>query len=166
MSIVHGVSRRTFLQTTFLTSLVMVMSNKQLFASVTPLQTLAVVQEDLFPKEFVTKSNALAYMSVVLKHSRISAENKRFIRNGTKWLHEESVKLFDRVYTELDSTQRDKVLKSIVKESWGKSWVKMVLSYILEASLGDPIYGINKGEFGWKWLGHSSGVPRPKEAYL
>ena len=159
-------SRRTFFKTTFLTSLVMVMSQNKLFASVTPLQTLAVAQGDLFPQEVITSSNALSYISIIFKHSRISAGNKQFVRNGTKWLNEEAVKQYDKLYTQLNPAQRQNILQIISKESWGRSWIKTVLGYILEAVLGDPIYGINKNEFGWKWLEHESGLPRPKEARL
>ena len=144
----------------------MVMSQKKLFAAVTPLQTLSVVQNDLFPQEIVQKSNAYAYVSVVFKHSRIRAQQKQFLRNGSKWLNEEAVKIYGEVYTKITSSQRQKVLQSIAQESWGDAWIRLVLKFILEATLGDPIYGINKGEFGWKWLHHSSGLPRPKEVYL
>lgn len=159
-------SRRTFFKTTFLTTLVMVMSQSKLFASVTPLQTFAVLQEDLFPQKFISKSNALTYMSLVFKHSRVSASDKQFLRNGTKWLHEEAVATYGEVYTKLSASQRENILQKIAKESWGEAWIKRVLSYIMEAILGDPIYGINKNEFAWRWLGHESGLPRPKEIYL
>lgn len=159
-------SRRNFFKTTFLSSLVMVMSNNTLFASVTPLQTLSIVQEDLFPKEMITSSNAYPYISNIFKHSRVSAEDKQFLRNGTKWLNEEAVRQYKQVYTKLSSKERQNILEQIAQESWGESWIKTVLSYILEATLGDPIYGINKNESGWKWLNHTSGLPRPKEKYL
>ena len=159
-------SRRTFFQTTFLSTLVMITANNTLFASITPLQTLAVVQEDLFPKEMITKANAYAYVSLVFKHSRVSAEDKQFLRNGTKWLNEEAVAKYNKVYTKLSSKERQEILELISNTRWGESWIKTVLSYIMEAVLGDPLYGVNKDEFGWKWLHHSSGLPRPKEMYL
>jgi len=159
-------SRRTFFQTTFLSSLVMVMSNNTLFASVTPLQTLAVVQEDLFPKEMITQANAYAYINLIFKHSRVSAQDKQFLRNGAKWLNEEAVAKYNKVYTKLSSKQRQETLEIISNQSWGESWIKTVLSYIMEAVLGDPLYGVNKNESGWKWLGHSTGLPRPKEMFL
>ena len=159
-------SRRTFFQTTFLSSLVMVMSNNTLFASVTPLQTLAVVQEDLFPIEMITQANAYAYISLIFKHSRVSAQDKQFLRNGSKWLNEEAVAKYNKVYTKLSSKERQETLEIISNQSWGESWIKTVLSYIMEAVLGDPLYGVNKNESGWKWLGHSTGLPRPKEMFL
>jgi len=32
--------------------------------------------------------------------------------------------------------------------------------------LGDPIYGGNNKEAGWRWLAFSGGEPRPKKAFL
>ena len=159
-------SRRTFLKTSFLSTLVMVISRNELFATVTPLQTLAVVQEDLFPRQMIKQSNAFSYVSVIFKHSRVSAEDKQFLRNGTKWLNEEAVNTYKKVYTKLSSKERQNILEIIAKESWGESWIKTVLGYIMEATLGDPIYGVNTNESGWKWLNHESGLPRPKEMYL
>ena len=159
-------SRRTFLETSFLTTLVMVMSQDKLYSSVTPLQTLAIVQEDLFPQEMITSSNAYGYISIIFKHSRVSAEDKQYLRNGTKWLNEQAVSTYKKVYTQLLPKERQNILHTIAKESWGESFIKIVLSYIMEATLGDPIYGINKKESGWKWLSHESGLPRPKEMYL
>jgi hypothetical protein len=144
----------------------MVMSHNKLFAAVTPLQTLAIAQEDLFPQEMITKANAYSYISFIFKHSRVSAADKQFLRNGTKWLNEEAVNTYKDVYTTLSPRQRENILQKIAKESWGESWIKMLLSYIMEATLGDPIYGINTNEFAWKWLEHSSGLPRPKELYI
>ena len=159
-------SRRTFIKTSFLSTLVMVMFQDKLYASVTPFQTLAVVQEDLFPQEMISSSNAYAYIGLIFKHSRVSADDKQYLRNGTKWLNEEAVNTYKKVYTQLSPKERQNILQNISKESWGESWIKIVLSYILEATLGDPLYGINKKESGWKWLNHESGLPRPKEMYL
>jgi len=159
-------SRRTFFQTAFLGTSLLFISGKEVFASVTPLQTLELVQVDLFPQNMIENANAFAYLSVVLNHSLVSEDDKQFLRNGTRWLNEEAVKEYKEVYTKLNKHQRQNILKIIAKESWGRSWIKTVLTYIMEATLGDPIYGINKNETGWKWLKHETGLPRPKEALL
>jgi hypothetical protein len=41
-----------------------------------------------------------------------------------------------------------------------------MMRYIFEAMLGDPIYGANKHEAGWKWLAFEGGKPRAKRMYL
>lgn len=159
-------SRRDFLKTSFLSSAVIVMSGTNLFGGVTPLQTLSLVQEDLFPFAKTLKSNTLGYLSVVLKHSHITDEDKQFLRNGVQWLNEEAVTQYNKTYISLNQEQRQNVLKIISKIRWGESWIENVMTYMMEAILGDPIYGVNKNENGWKWLNHKSGQPRPKEALL
>ena len=159
-------SRRTFFKTAILSTSILVVSGKEVFASVTPLQTLEVVQIDLFPQSMIENANAFAYLSLILNHAHVSDEDKQFLRNGTRWLNEEAVKNYKEVYTKLNKDQRQNILKIIARESWGKSWMKKVLTYIMEATLGDPVYGINKNETGWKWLEHESGLPRPKKALL
>lgn len=159
-------SRRTFLKTTFLSSAVIVMSGDELFGAVTPLQTLAVVQKDLFPHAEIVEANASSYLSLIFNHTLVSDEDKEFLRNGVQWLNEESVTIYKTTYTELSQTQRQNILKTIAQERWGENWIQTVLTYIIEATLGDPIYGINKNGAGWKWLNYTGGLPSPKEALL
>lgn len=158
-------SRRTFLKNSFLTSIIFITCKGELLAGVTPMQSIAMVHKDLFPQsEGVPSSgeiNASYYLNSILNHSRISEDTKIFIRNGVKWLNEESVSKYKKIYTNLSPSQRQTVLKKIAVTEWGKSWTESIMSYLLEAMLGDPIYGGNKSESGWKWLGHKSGVPRP-----
>jgi gluconate 2-dehydrogenase gamma chain len=44
---------------------------------------------------------------------------------------------------------------------WGRAWLSLLLYYIFEALLSDPVYGGNPGEIGWRWLEHQPGFPRP-----
>jgi hypothetical protein len=159
-------SRRAFFKTSFLTTALVISAADQMFGAVTPLQTLRIVKDDLFPHANTLDSNSFAYFSLVLQHSSISDDSKQFLRNGTKWINEEAVNTYSKVYTHLSAEQRQNILKIISKESWGESWIRAVLKYILEATLGDPIYGVNKGEKGWKWLKFEAGQPRPTGAYL
>lgn len=142
------------------------MPQGKLFGAVSPSITLELVQEDLFPTSPNLDNSAFGYISLILNHSHVRDEDKQFIRNGIQWLNEEAVELYKKTYTNLSSTQRQNTLKSISEQRWGRSWIKDILTYIMEATLGDPIYSINKNESGWKWLNHESGLPRPKEALL
>jgi len=159
-------SRRTFLKTTFLSSAVIVMSGGKLFGATSSLQTLSIVQNDLFPHAKLLGANASAYISVIFHHSLVSDSDKQYLRNGVQWLNEEAVKEYKKQYTQLRPQERQNILKIISKHRWGENWIETVMTYIVEAMLGDPIYGINKNEAGWKWLNHESGLPRPKEALL
>jgi len=163
-------SRRMFLKAGFLSSVVFITVDSELFGAVTVMQTISLVQEDLFPQSVgvPTKKeiNATAYLALILQHPRVTNQDKEYIKNGVKWLNEEAVSKYKKVYTKLTPTQRQAVLKDISLQRWGEVWISDILKYIFEAMLGDPIYGINKNESGWKWLKHSAGLPRPKEAYL
>ncbi len=127
--------------------------------------TLALLQEDLFPdidEKLNTKTiNARAYLSYILHHPRISEDDKHFIKKGVLWLDEEASDLFGADYRELSEQKRQKVLASIAKTKWGESFIETILTYLFESLLGDPIYGINKDEVGWKWVHHTPGLPRP-----
>ena len=142
------------------------MNGCELFSVVTPKETIELVQRDLFPKAAELGINTFVYMSIVLNHSRISDEDKEFIKNGVRWLNEEAVEKYNTTYTKLTSIQRQETLKDISKVRWGDSWINEMLTYALEATLGDPIYGANKSQAGWKWLQFEGGLPRPKEALL
>jgi gluconate 2-dehydrogenase gamma chain len=159
-------SRRSFLQTSFLSTVLLISSSQTLFGATTPMQTINLVQKDLFA--FADKSgvNVVGYMHLILKHSRVSKEDKEFIINGVKWLNEESVEVYKKIYTRLTQSQRQKLLKRIAKTSWGESWIDTILTYIMEAMMSDPIYGVNKNEVGQKWVNHIEGYPRPKEPLL
>ena len=163
-------SRRTFLATGFLSTVMLITYSGELFGAVTPLQTISLVQKDLFPSTSLvpsaTEINAKSYLIKILAHSRVTQSDKEYIKNGARWLNEEAVSIYGKVYTKLSSKQRQKVLKEIAETSWGESWIKSIMSYIFEAMLGDPVYGGNVGESGWKWLNHQGGLPRPKKALL
>ena len=159
-------SRRNFLKAGFLSSSVLVMSGCNLFAITTPQETLKLLQNDLFPKAKELGIDTSSYLSIVFHHSRISKEDKKYLKNGVKWLNEEAVKRHKTTYTKLLSTQRQEVLRSIAKTSWGESYMADVMNYLFEAMFGDPIYGGNNKEAGWRWLAFEGGQPRPKERYV
>ena len=162
----NKLSRRNFLKAGFLSSSVMVMSGCSLFSITTPQETLRVLQDDLFPKAGALGINTSSYLHIVFHHSRISKAEKEYLKNGVKWLNEEAVKLHKTSYVKLLSTQRENVLQNFVKTDWGEAYLADVMNYLFEAMLGDPIYGGNTKEAGWKWLQFEGGQPRPKERYV
>lgn len=163
-------SRRAFLKNSFLTSVILVTCSDELFGAVAPMQTIALVQKDLFPQnDNVPKTdeiNAAYYLNTILNHSRITDQDKDFIRNGVKWLNEECAQKYKKVYTKLSNKERQNILQEIAQSRWGDSWIRTIMTYLLEAMLGDPIYGGNKNQSGWKWLNHQGGLPRPIKALL
>lgn len=158
--------RRAFLKAGFLSSAVIVMNGCSVFGVTTPRDTINVLQNDLFPKAKELGINTADYIGLVLKHSRISREDKQYLKNGVKWLNEYAVDMYEMQYTKLLTHERQKVLEGFSQESWGSSWLDTVLRYTFEASFGDPIYGGDNDEAGWKWLEFSGGVPRPTKVFL
>lgn len=135
-----------------------------LFGAVSPLETLSLVHEDLFPFAKELGVNTSAYLSTILNHSRVLDEDKLFLRNGVQWLNEEALKEYQTFYTQLSSSKRQDLLHLISQQNWGKRWLHVILSYTMEALFSDRIYGVNPQNAGQKWLGHSAGLPSPKVA--
>ena len=159
-------SRRNFLKAGFLSSAVFIMEGCNLFAVTTPMQTLGLMHKDLFPKSQELGIKTAPYMHIVFHQSRISDADKTFLKNGVKWLNEEAIKTYKQEYTKLSFGQREKLLSQITQTEWGESFVYDVMNYMFEALLGDPVYGGNNNESGWKWLRFEGGKPRPKQAYM
>jgi len=163
-------SRRTFIKHSVLTSVIFVTCSGELFGAVTPMRTIALVHRDLFPDSATAPKiddiNASYYLNSILNHSRVTDASKNFIRNGAKWLNEESAGEYNKLYLKLSALQRQKILKKISDTRWGESWLDTIMTYLLEATLGDPIYGGNIAKSGWLWLNHKPGLPRPLKALL
>ena len=142
------------------------MNGCTLFSVTTPKETMVTLHKDLFPKATTLHIDTISYMSIVFHHSRIDKDEKEFLKNGVKWLNEEALNMFDDSYFKLPSQKRQLVLQTIVKIDWGENFMYKTMSYMFEAMLGDPIYGGNNKEAGWKWLNFEGGQPRPIKAYL
>jgi gluconate 2-dehydrogenase gamma chain len=163
--------RRTFLIQT--TGTIAAMSTPSLAAStsLTPdeWQTLAAVQEHLFPSEpdslGAKDINATAYLQFVL--AELEQVDREFIKKGVVQLEKMAQTIEGKQFIALSSEQREHLLRRF--ETNGKQWISTILRYILEALLTDPIYGGNPNAIGWKWLDHQPGFPRPpanKRYYL
>jgi len=159
-------SRRNFLKAGFLSSAVFLMDGCSLFGVTTPIKTFALLHHDLFPYAQELGIETALYMQRVFHHSRISEADKTYLKNGVKWLNEEAVSQYKKEYTKLSSGQREDLLLHVSKTEWGESFVYDVMNYMFEAILGDPVYGGNNKEAGWKWLNFKGGKPRPQKAYM
>lgn len=159
-------TRRKFLKAGFLSTSVVIMNGCDVLSIITLKDTIYLVQNDLFPKARELSIDTKRYMNIVFRHSKISQKNKIFLKNGVRWLNEEAISMFKVEYTKLSSSKRQKVLKSIAKNSWGERWIHNLMTYILEATLSDPLYKSNHSSNGWKWLSFEGGKPSPKSLYL
>lgn len=106
------------------------------------------------------------YLNWVLSDKRIDPEESEYIINGIGWVDETADETYSKNYNNLTEEQKKKLIKEISNESWGRSWLGVILSFIFEALLSDPQYGGNPEKIGWQWLGHNPGFPRPSTTLL
>lgn len=129
------------------------------------LETLAAVQEHLLPGETdapgAAQVNALAYLQAVLLDPLVEDSEKRFLVNGVGSLAEYTARTFGAEFAELDADARETVLRTVERGPAGRDWIALVLYYLFEALLTDPVYGGNPDGVGWQWLAHQPGFPRP-----
>ncbi len=132
-----------------------------------PWRTIAAVQEHLFPAEENSPGahdiQALTYLQNMMDAPDIEDEEKNFIKQGVTWLNDISQKSRNKLFIDLDENNREQVLRKIERSRAGERWLSLILTYLIEALLSDPVYGGNPGGIGWKWLEHQPGFPTPTQ---
>lgn len=145
------------------TSKINLLNNEQL-------EIIRSVQEILFPSDGngpgASDINATDYLVWVLSDSNKDADEIKYIINGIGWIDETAEEQYSKKYFDLNQTEKEDLVKLVSKESWGESWLSVILSFIFEALLSDPQYGGNPKSIGWNWLDHYPGQPRPTENLL
>jgi gluconate 2-dehydrogenase gamma chain len=127
-------------------------------------QTIAQVQEILFPPgediPGASDCGAVIYLHGVIE-TREGAEDRDFILRGAGWLDDLTQQNYQKNFVQLAPLQQQQTITQIVGSRAGRNWVSLLLTYILEALLADPVYGGNHDGIGWKWLQHQPGYPTP-----
>jgi len=161
------ITRRVFIASTVLagTALALLPQEKKTPIKLELFKTLEAVQEVLFPKGLKAPSasefGATAYLANVSSHSSFLASDLKFLKRGARELMNEYPN-----FLSLSFKEQDEALREFVDDSTlGQNWVAFVLYFTLEGLLADPIYGGNRDESGWKWLGHHAGEPRPQKPF-
>jgi gluconate 2-dehydrogenase gamma chain len=132
-----------------------------------PWPLLEGVQSHLFPSEAdspgAAQINALAYLQDALGREEGDAiEDRRFLTAGAAFLRKRiALDYGGRLFEELGEEEREAALRKMAGSTDGANWISLVMYYLLEALLADPVYGGNTDEVGWKWLGYTAGFPRP-----
>lgn len=128
-------------------------------------QVLEAVQQHMFPSERnapgAREIGALAYLQFVVGDTSLDAEERDFILQGALWLEDMAQQLTHSSFLALSAEQREQVLRQIERSEAGKNWLSLLLLYLIEALLADPIYGGNPQGIGWQWLNHIPGFPTP-----
>jgi len=130
-------------------------------------QLVAAVQEMLFPSDENSPGagdiHAGPYLQLVVADKNVDSQLTTFIREGFDWLEEETQKRHGTSFLKMNLSRREAVLHEIETTDWGETWLALLLLYIFEALLSDPIYGANPDGIGWQWLNHHPGYPRPNK---
>ncbi len=138
------------------------------WAGENPWKTLVEVQQHLFPASADTPGasdfQAIVYLRNTLENPAADGEDKEFIFNGVGWLNDLAQSRTQQAFVALDEAQRELLLREIEQSQAGRNWLSLLLTYLLEALLSEPVYGGNPNGIGWKWLEHQPGFPTPPEA--
>lgn len=130
-----------------------------------PWKTIAAVQEHLFPADEHSPGaqdiQALNFLQSMITAPDVEDSERKHITNGAGWLNDLSIQVYKHKFIELDENNREKILRKIEQSRAGSRWLSLLMSYLIEALLSDPIYGGNKNSAGWKWLEHQPGFPTP-----
>jgi len=132
-----------------------------------PWNTFFAVQNHLFPKDDDSPGaediNATGYLKSVLALPDMDSADKKFILDGVNWTNDLSRQMFDHDFYQLTKNKKEQVLQRISLSSAGENWLSLLLLYIFEALIADPVYGGNTDKIGWQWLNHIPGFPQPPE---
>lgn len=132
-----------------------------------PWLTIASVQEHLFPAEEDSPGandiQALAYLHGMMETPDFEKEDAILIHNGVGWLNDLATSEYKKKFIQLDADSKEKILRRVESSRAGSRWISMLLTYLLEALLTDPVYGGNPNGIGWTWLQHQPGFPTPPE---
>jgi len=128
-------------------------------------QVIAAVQAHLFPSEKhapgAVDVNAAPYLQWVLSDPSLDNAARDFMRKGVDSLMELSSAEYDKPFPVLSAGQKESLLRKLEGRPGGQAWLRELLTYVLEATLTDPVYGGNPDGIGWKWLAHRPGYKRP-----
>jgi gluconate 2-dehydrogenase gamma chain len=131
----------------------------------TSAQTLAAVLAHLLPSESeapgAVEIQALAYLAGMLGRPDFDGADPDSLLHGAAEIERLAQVQAGRPFTDLTEAGREAVLRAYETTEPGRRWLGGLLGTLLEALLGDPIYGGNPDGIGWRWLGHAPGFPRP-----
>ncbi len=128
-------------------------------------RTVAAVQAHLLPTEHgapgAQQVNALAYLHVSLRAPDFDDGAQTFLMRGAEKVEQLAQQKAGSSFIDLTHEEREAVLRSFEAMDEGTRWLAQMLGYLMEAVLGDPVYGGNPDGIGWRWLDHTPGFPRP-----
>ncbi|MHC5011891.1 MAG: gluconate 2-dehydrogenase subunit 3 family protein [Planctomycetota bacterium] len=105
--------------------------------------------------------NAIGYLDAVLADPDIHPDTVERVRKGADRLEAFARDKGAAGFAALSIEDQEEGIR-LFEGTWMEQlWLRNVISFTLEAFLGDPIYGGNLDEIGWRWTGHVPAEPRP-----
>ena len=175
----EGLNRRAFLKTGLAGVLLPVLpacsdnketeksTNQSIFTEYEK-QIIETVQDHLLPEDGngpnAKAINAFEYLVFAMTDKQNMEDgDPEFIKKGVGWLTDLSEQTKGEAFTKLSFEEREKLLQQISRSQAGENWLSLLMYYLTEALMTDPIYGGNPDQIGWQWLEHQSGFPRPEK---
>lgn len=128
-------------------------------------QTMLMVQAHLLPTEpgapGAREIHAEVFLRGALADPRLAPAERAFLVEGVESLDKLAHDMTGKRFIELSHDRREAVLRGLEETPQGRRWLGEMLGYLMEALLGDPVYGGNPDGIGWSWLAHTPGFPRP-----
>ncbi len=134
--------------------------------------TLTAAVDRMIPRDEdpgALDANVPEYIDRMLQSEAMQTTRQNFVP-GLAAVERRADRLFKKPFATCTTAQQDEVL-TIFKNSPEKSgearWYEMFVVLVLEGFLGDPSYGGNQGEVGWKLVGFTlvgrnvKGDPKP-----
>lgn len=127
---------------------------------------IQVVQQHLLPDDGdgpdAEQINAFGYLQYAMQDATNQADgDPEFLKKGVGWLSDLAKDSQGDAFLNLNLAAQAKLLSNIAQSRAGENWLSLLLYYLMEALLLDPVYGGNTEGSGWRWLEHQPGFPRP-----
>lgn len=126
-------------------------------------RTLQAVQEHMLPSAPGTPGarevNATGYLDAALATEDFAGD-RDLVKRAASDLDRLAREAGAASFAALDEGGRERALRAYERAGGGAA-LERVLSFTLEALLGDPVHGGNPDGVGWAWAGHRPGSPRP-----
>ncbi|BCD59290.1 MULTISPECIES: gluconate 2-dehydrogenase subunit 3 family protein [unclassified Nitratiruptor] len=101
----------------------------------------------------------------IFTHPTLNNQKRKFLKKSLLWLNTFSIEKKRKSFDALAKNEQQYLLEELLEHDWGKEMITHYTTLLLEATLGDPIYGINPKGMGWERVGFTPGFPRPKRIY-
>ena len=133
-------------------------------------KTIKAIQQILFPDDDFGPGalgiNAHKYFIWAVADNQMDEQDRSFIFNGLEWTEQLSEKEYSKAFHELEVKQQKILVIKMTDLKWGETWLSVMMTFILEALLSNPLYGGNPNEEAWKWLNHYAGSPQPDKTLI